>query len=149
MKLKQYGLIQLLDTQTIPNTFLPFSRWAQLCWRRLVPGKQTPTSSRGQSPSFSMQSQEMATTSDRLQLTILGRRFSSVDEAWTNILTLPDDRRCDAVVEFTRPLLTVAEGADEWLETAFTEVERLKKGTSAWKDAEFHEKWKPVEQRAK
>ena len=35
------------------------------------------------------------------------------------------------------------------LETAFTEVERLKKGTPAWKDAEFHEKWKPVEQRAK
>jgi hypothetical protein len=114
-----------------------------------TPSKQTSTPQRGQSPSSSLLSQQMVTAAIHIQLTIFGRTFSTVSEAWSYLLTLPEDRHYNILFEFTRPMLKLTKGVDKWLETAFTEVERLKKCTQSWKEREFREKWMPVEQRAK
>jgi len=63
-------------------------------------------------------------------------------------MTLSDEERYHALGEISTQLMRHSAEVDDWVETIYTEVERLRRNTEEWKDKGFQEKWKSVREKA-
>lgn len=79
---------------------------------------------------------------------IYGRNFTSLRTGWAYIMTLSDEQRYQALSELSTQLIRHSAEVDDWVETIYTEVERLRRNTEEWKDRGFQEKWKNVREKA-
>jgi hypothetical protein len=79
---------------------------------------------------------------------VYGRNFSSLRAGWVYIMTLADEQRYQALSELSTQLIRHSTEVDDWVETIYTEVERLRRHTEEWKERGFQEKWKNVREKA-
>jgi hypothetical protein len=77
-----------------------------------------------------------------------GRNFTSLRAVWGYVVTLADEQRYQALGQLSIQSMRHSAEVDDWAETIYTEVERLRRNTAEWKEKDFQERWRPVRERA-